>query len=156
MADLKKILQITPTDYDTLKSGGSITKGGVTYTLDANIIYLVDDNPTISFPVDVTSGGGVYQDLGQNKYYHIEAFNNMKTTVDFGIAYLSNQTSSSFPLVLTSSNYSSATTYTTNQVVTIQMYCTGNNWYVKVLTGTTPTSQSAVTTYSLFLREVYI
>ena len=44
MADLSNIIKVTQTQYNTLINGGSITKGGVTYTYDANAMYLVENS----------------------------------------------------------------------------------------------------------------
>lgn len=41
MANLKKIIYINEEDYSTLLNGGSITKGGVTYTYDATALYVI-------------------------------------------------------------------------------------------------------------------
>lgn len=46
MANLTQVIKITQSDYNTLVGGGSITKGGVTYTYDANALYLVEDSST--------------------------------------------------------------------------------------------------------------
>ena len=43
MADLSNVIKVTQSQYTTLKNGGSITKSGVTYTYDANALYLVDE-----------------------------------------------------------------------------------------------------------------
>lgn len=42
MATLGNIIKVTQAQYNTLVNGGSISMGGVTYTYDANAIYLVD------------------------------------------------------------------------------------------------------------------
>lgn len=40
---LQRIIKITKQDYDTIKAGGSVTKGGVTYTYDpTTTVYLID------------------------------------------------------------------------------------------------------------------
>ena len=43
MANLSNVIKISAADYATLVGGGTITKGGVTYSYDANAIYLVED-----------------------------------------------------------------------------------------------------------------
>lgn len=52
---LNKIIKINSSDYATLKSNGSITKSGVTYTYDSNNLYLIENNLTDDY---VLLGGG--------------------------------------------------------------------------------------------------
>jgi len=44
MASLQKEIKISKSDFDILIGGGSITKGGITYTYDENALYLVDED----------------------------------------------------------------------------------------------------------------
>lgn len=41
MASLNNIVKVTKSQYQTLVNGGSITKGGVTYTYDSSAMYLI-------------------------------------------------------------------------------------------------------------------
>ena len=43
MANLGKVIYINEEDYSTLLSGGSITKGGTTYTYDSTALYVIKD-----------------------------------------------------------------------------------------------------------------
>lgn len=43
MANLEKVIYINETDYSTLLNGGSITKGGTTYTYDSTALYVIKD-----------------------------------------------------------------------------------------------------------------
>ena len=44
MANLTNVIKISQTDYNTLAGGGTITKGGVTYSFDSNAMYLIEDD----------------------------------------------------------------------------------------------------------------
>lgn len=57
MATISNYIKVTKDQYYTLTHGGSITVGGVTYTYDANAIYLVDDNLVY---VDTTNNQTIY------------------------------------------------------------------------------------------------
>ena len=50
MAGLNGIVKLTPTQMRTLKSGSSVSVGGVSKTYDANTLYLVEDTPDTSLP----------------------------------------------------------------------------------------------------------
>lgn len=55
---LENIIKITKTDYETLVSSGSITKGGITYTYSPdNTLYLVENGLTDDY-VQLGAGGG--------------------------------------------------------------------------------------------------
>ena len=43
MANLNNIVKVTKSQYQTLVNGGSITKGGVTYTYDSSAMYLIEN-----------------------------------------------------------------------------------------------------------------
>lgn len=43
MANLGKVIYINEEDYSTLLNGGSITKGGTTYTYDSTALYVIKD-----------------------------------------------------------------------------------------------------------------
>ena len=43
MANLNNYIKVTQAQYLNLLNGGSITKGGISYTYDANALYLVED-----------------------------------------------------------------------------------------------------------------
>lgn len=43
MANLSNIIKVTQAQYLTLLNGGTITKGGVTYSYDSNAFYVVED-----------------------------------------------------------------------------------------------------------------
>ena len=49
MGQLKNVVRLSETDYSTLLNGGSVTKGGKTYTLDANTLYVVEDETPPSY-----------------------------------------------------------------------------------------------------------
>ena len=42
MANLEKVIKLSKSQYTKLLNGESITKGGITYTYDANAMYLVE------------------------------------------------------------------------------------------------------------------
>ena len=46
MAIISDFIKLTEEQYNTLKTTGSITVGGVTYNYDSNAVYLVDSNQT--------------------------------------------------------------------------------------------------------------
>lgn len=52
---LNKIIKINSSDYNTLKTNGSITKSGVTYTYDPTNLYLIENDLTDDY---VLLGGG--------------------------------------------------------------------------------------------------
>jgi len=41
--NLTKIYKVTAAQWSTLVSGGTLTVGGVSYTYDANAIYLIEE-----------------------------------------------------------------------------------------------------------------
>lgn len=59
MANLSKVIKISKADYDTLLGGGTITKGGQTYSYDANAMYLITPSAvgSASQPVYINSNG---------------------------------------------------------------------------------------------------
>lgn len=57
MANLKDIIKLTESQYNTLKTTGSITVGGVTYTYSADNIYLVDAEKKYRHDVSITYNG---------------------------------------------------------------------------------------------------
>ena len=44
MASLANVIKVTKSQYNTLIAGGTITKSGVTYSYDANAIYLIRED----------------------------------------------------------------------------------------------------------------
>ena len=44
MTNLSNVIKISAADYATLAGGGTITKGGVTYSYDANSQYYLRSN----------------------------------------------------------------------------------------------------------------
>lgn len=49
MVNLTNVIKVTQEQYEKLVGGGSISKGGVTYTYDANAMYLVDGSETVRY-----------------------------------------------------------------------------------------------------------
>ena len=57
MAKLGKVVYLTETQLDTLKTNGTITSGGKTVTFSENDLYVTDDShSSIDFVIDSASG----------------------------------------------------------------------------------------------------
>ena len=156
MANVAKVIQLTQSQYDDLIANGSITVGGVTYTYDANVIYLVDDNEWEGAQINSTSGVSV--SLKDNTSYYFEAFNGSSyATVCFGVINMnSSAVSASTAIIALSANLTSSTV-TTNTLVRLQMYKTSTNtWNVRIYTGTSLSSLTAQDTYSIRYKRLAI
>ena len=171
MAALKDIIEISRDNYNTLNSGGTVTKSDVTYSYNLNTVYVIsggistNGNNSSSSRADrvgvVANGSsGVYAYLEDNCFYEVEAYNGANyASVNFGVICLTTYATSSNTLTVSGMNTSSNSANTaTNVSVQLQLYRYSTNyWHIQVYTSTSsPVSQSNSTAYSLIFRRVRI
>lgn len=66
MANLKSVIKISSEDYATLKGGGTITKGGVTYSYDADALYIIDETDPPAYAETAGVANTAVADTGGN------------------------------------------------------------------------------------------
>ena len=66
MANLQSVIKISSEDYATLVGGGTITKGGVTYSYDANALYIVEDSDPPAYAETAGVANRAVADSGGN------------------------------------------------------------------------------------------
>lgn len=76
MAQVSNVIKISKADYDTLASGGTITKNGATYSFDENAIYLVNNGLDSNYVMLGDGTGKPITDFGGGTFV-ISDFNNI-------------------------------------------------------------------------------
>ena len=155
MASLKNIYEISKTNYTSVENNSiylfKVAKGEATTTIRDDIVN-----------VDVNTAGWVITSSTSfvpNGTYFVEGWNDyIYGTVNFGIINLNTEANSSSKPIVTFGVNTTSTTLTTASVVRLEMYYSGSgsSWYVRVSTAGSYSSFTAVSTYNLTFRRVYI
>ena len=157
MGQLKNVVRLSETDYSTLLNGGSVTKGGKTYTLDANTLYVVEDEtpPAYAQRSDYASEAGrahgadcASRDADGNNIVDTYA---TKDDVDAALSEKANKsaTVSAVGYDTTNKKLTKTINGTTSDVVTASTVVTDGGGYKKPSTGIPKTDLASAVQTSL-------